>query len=129
VVKTALVDRDIEVGRDLIVALDDSDLSPAAALWFYEPETSVWRLVLGMSEVALKGPTNVYSSLQRILAKPRWSDRLSLQDISLLEPNAALLKTLRSAVRTGSRDLNGIRFTRNTINGTFVEDAYIYRLS
>jgi hypothetical protein len=34
---------------------------------------------------------------------------------------------LRTAIRTDS-GINGIRFSNNSINGTVIEDAYIYRI-
>jgi hypothetical protein len=41
--------------------------------------------------------------------------------------NAPLIALLKAAISTG-KGVGGIRFSRNTINGHYIEDAYIYRL-
>jgi hypothetical protein len=38
-----------------------------------------------------------------------------------------MITLLRVALRTGP-GIGGIRFSSNVINGTLIEDAYIYRL-
>ena len=53
---------------------------------------------------------------------------LSLDDLALAKPDAPLVTLLRNAVRTGS-GIHGIRFSNNVMNGTVIEDAYIYRLN
>ena len=53
---------------------------------------------------------------------------LSLDSVTLAKPDSLVVSLLRAAIRT-EHDINGIRFTNNVINGTLVEDAYIYRLA
>jgi len=52
---------------------------------------------------------------------------LALSHIAITPPDSSLIRVLRSAVTTGP-GISGIRFSRNTIDGTYIEDSYIYRL-
>ena len=59
---------------------------------------------------------------------PEVRGKLALSDIEVVEPRHYLVSLLRIAVNTGPT-INGIRFTKNMINGHFIHDAYIYRMS
>jgi hypothetical protein len=48
--------------------------------------------------------------------------------VSIAKKDDPLLKLLRIAIKTGP-GISNIRFSRNTINGVIIEDAYIYRLT
>jgi hypothetical protein len=45
-----------------------------------------------------------------------------------VKDNDPLVLLLRKAIVTGP-GISGIRFTSNSVNGTFIDDAYIYRLT
>jgi hypothetical protein len=45
----------------------------------------------------------------------------------MVSPKHPLLQLLKGAIQTGP-GINGIRFSRNMINGTYIDDAFIYRL-
>ena len=51
-----------------------------------------------------------------------------LDEIGLLDQNAELVKLLRIAIHTGP-GIGRIRFSKNVINGHFIEDALIYRVA
>jgi hypothetical protein len=53
----------------------------------------------------------------------------SIFNISALSPRNRLVQLLKLAIRTAPSAIAQIRFTSNTINNVFVEDALIYRLS
>ena len=59
---------------------------------------------------------------------PNDTDKVSLSDISVVENTDPLVTLLRTAVKTGM-GIAGLRFSRNTINGHFIEDAYLYRVT
>ena len=40
-----------------------------------------------------------------------------------------IVQLMKFAIETGENDVSEIRFSRNTINGTFIEDSLIYRSS
>lgn len=53
---------------------------------------------------------------------------MSLSDVSVTEPRDPLIALLRAAARTETM-VEGLRFTRTVINGRFIDDIYIYRMS
>lgn len=126
--KTLLVDKDIEDGKRLIKALDKSDFPVDGALWFYFTTSDEWRLLLVSPLVDEKGPKEVYASIQLVMAKLKLPLGILLKRISVLSPKSELIQLLRMAISTGP-GISEIRFTRNTINNVFIEDALIYRLS
>ena len=115
-VATQLTPELITEGAKLVEALDLAGIAPDAALWMYFPDVSAWKLLLAEDKVGPEGPRGVYRTIH-----------LSLEDIALAKPDAPLIRLLGQAFTTGP-GISGIRFTRNVINGTLIEDAYIYRL-
>ena len=70
-----------------------------------------------------------YEMVQAALATTPAAERtVALSDVGVTDPKDPLIELLRVAVKTGPT-VGGIRFTRNVINGHFIEDAYIYRMS
>jgi hypothetical protein len=126
--KTILVDKDIEDGRILIEALDRSKFIVDGALWFYYANSDEWRLLLVSPLVDKIGPKNSYAVIQSVIEDLTPRIGISLERISVLSPRNDLIRLLRVAIHT-DRGISGIRFTRNTINGVFIEDAFIYRLN
>lgn len=126
-VKAILVDRDIQEGRMLVEALDRSKFILDGALWFYMSNSDEWRLLLVSPLVDRIGPKKAYTVVQSAIEDMPPDFGISLNRISVLSPKNNLIRLLSITLRTG-RGISGIRFTRNTINGVFIEDAYIYRL-
>jgi hypothetical protein len=116
-------------GAELTQKLDRAGLKVRAALWLFDPDTHLWRLLYGIDEVDEMGPRSVYKKVRSaILTDPKMSGELDLRDVAVESPNNRLFGLLRSAINTGP-GISGIRFARNSINGTFIEDSFIYRLS
>jgi len=119
----------IDAGAALVRMLDENGLQPDAAFWFYFPDAQAWKLVLAEVKVGKDGPKEVYRRIQRLLGRePEQFAALSLDDVTVAKPDAPLVNLLRTALRTGPGIISGIRFSNNVINGTVIEDAYIYRL-
>lgn len=128
-VKESLSTELIEAGAELTKQLDAALLKITASFWFYTTESNVWRLIIASPEVKAQGLRSTYKKVQTILQKiPREQVSLTLSDISLRDPSDPLILLLRSIIHTGSA-IGGIRFKGNVINGTLIEDAYIYRLT
>ena len=125
--KTPLVEKDMEEGRRLIEALDKTEFQVEAAMWFYSTDSGEWQLLIASPFVEKNGPKKAYGFIQSELAKLSPTSGISLKDISVLSPKHHLIALLRKAIRTGS-GISSIRFTRNVINNTLIEDAYIYRM-
>jgi hypothetical protein len=129
VVKEVLTDEMIEAGAELTRRLDLTSLSVNASLWLYSPESGIWRLIIASPEVATSGPKKAYRKIRSVLfEKPEGLGGMVLSDISVVEDYDPLISLLSTAVRT-ENGISGIRFSRNTINGQFIDDAYIYRLA
>jgi len=127
-VATQLTPELIQEGATLVAGLDQAGESPDAALWFYFSEISAWKLLVADIQVGPTGPRDVYRTIQKTLQSLRNKvTHLSLEDVAVAKPDAPLIKLLRQGIATGP-GINGIRFTRNVINGVQIEDAYIYRL-
>ncbi|MBZ5556854.1 MAG: hypothetical protein LAO77_06205 [Acidobacteriia bacterium] len=127
-VETQLTPELIQEGAALIEGLDRAGVSPDAALWFYFPDISAWKLVLAEVKVGPEGPREVYRSVQKTLQTLRNQvTHMSLDDVALAKPDAPFIRLLAQTIATGP-GISGIRFTGNVINGTLIEDAYIYRL-
>lgn len=126
--KTLLVDKDIEDGKRLVEALDISGFPVTSALWFYLTDSDEWRLLLASPWMVEKGPKKTYALIQSVIAESEPPLSILLKRISVMNPENKLIQLLRTAITT-EHELSEIRFTRNTINNIFIEDALIYRLT
>jgi len=143
-VKTTLVEQDIDEGRRLLEALKSpsvltvgrrriADLPAShfrvkAAYWLYLPESKEWRLFIATPLVDERGPQAAYLDLRAALVATSPSLlNISLENISVVTPKDPFVKALLSVMKSSpvSTDL---RLTRSSLDGKYVEDAYIYRL-
>jgi hypothetical protein len=119
----------IDAGRRLLELLDRHKFRPRAAFWFYFPESDRWRFVVASPEVRVRGPQAAYRKVQALARKvPGAADIFAAGDVTVVKDNDPLIVLLRNAIATGP-GISGIRFTNNAVNGTFIDDAYIYRLT
>jgi hypothetical protein len=141
-VKATLVEQDLADGRRFLDALKEpteftigrrrlsvvgaSHFRVKAAFWWYLPDSLEWRLVIATPLVDEKGPLAAYKDIQKVLI---WHPdlNLSLQNISVLSPKDERVKAFNKALKIAPNTV-GVRFTRSALNGTYVEDAYVYRL-
>jgi hypothetical protein len=128
-VKTALVEQDIEDGRKLIKALEQADLPVDAALWLYLPEPEEWRFMIASPLVDQKGSREVYAFVQSVLKKMSPSFRISLSNVAVVSPSYGLVQSVRQMLRANPNKISDLRFTKNVIDHQFVEDAYIYHMA
>jgi hypothetical protein len=125
-VETNLTKELIDAGAKLVEKLDKKGLAPDAAFWLYSPDEQMWKLVLVEATLAKKGPKAAYSAIQKILTSEKELGTLRLDDLVLEKPDARIVELIRKALRTGSK-ITGVRFKNNVIDGTLIDDAYIYR--
>jgi len=127
-VKESLSSEMISAGEELTRRLDEARFIVSASLWLYIPEINTWRLMIGSPEVRTQGPKKAYRQVQSVISKmPPDHARIPLKDITVIDSNDPLLTLLRVAIKTGD-GTSGIRFSRNVVNGTTIEDSYIYRI-
>lgn len=127
VVKEQLTGSMIDAGAELTKKLDESGLPVTTALWLFAPELNEWRLLFASPDVGTKGPRDVYEKIQQAINQ--LGDKASaapLSVVGLLDADADLVRLLKVAIRTGP-GVNRIRFSKNVINGHFIDDALIYR--
>jgi hypothetical protein len=127
-VDTALTEELIEAGATLVRKLDERGLPPEAAFWQYFQEAQVWRLVLAEVKMGTAGPREIYREVQKTLIDDPELELLRLEDVSISKPDSPTITLLRAAIHTGP-GISKIRFKNNVINGTLIEDMYIYRLN
>ena len=129
VVKDQLTEAMIEAGAEITRKLDELGVPPDAALWFFMPEVNEWRLLFSSPEVATKGPREVYGKIR--LALDELGEKASAAPFSVigvLDANDDLAKLLRATLRTGP-GISRTRFSKNVINGHFIDDALLYRIA
>lgn len=127
VVKEQLTDAMIEAGAKLTSKLDEMGVPVTAALWLFVPDLNEWRLVFASPDVSSKGPRMFYekikSGVDQLGAE---GSAVPLSIIGVLDVDADLVRLLKGAVRTGP-GVSRVRFSKDVINGHFIDDALIYR--
>jgi len=121
-----LVKDDVELGRKAAEAMDAANLQVRAVFWLYVTEADEWRFVVGTPIVDSDGPRAAYARIDKALKNI--APELPLSRVFAMSPKDTLIRALRKAVSTGP-NIAGIRFSGNTVNNIFIEDAYIYRLN
>jgi len=117
-------------GAELIRRLDNSNSDVKTALWLYFPEERNWKLIIASPLVGENGPKAFY---KRIIDSNNEVNEeeyvVSINDIGVANIDHPIIQLMKFAIVTGENDVSDIRFSRNTINGTFIEDSLIYRSS
>ncbi len=132
-VKNALVtkilsEEMINSGKYLLEQLDSTQSEIKSFFWFFFPEEKTWKLIIASPIVKNKGPRNFYKKINDInrKAEEKEQETISLNNIIVVTTENEIVKLLSFFIETGD-SISGIRFTGNTINGVYIEDAYIYR--
>lgn len=116
----------VEAGEALVRKIEASPLHLCAALWFQESTDADWRLIFAFPEVRLEGPKSVYKKVRSISNKlPPSEPKIKSEDISVVDDKDRFISIFKGVVRV---DGGGVRFSRNFINGLYIEDAYIYKM-
>src|SRR6266550_4760732 len=96
VVKESLSERMISAGAELTRRLDEAGFVVAAALWFYDPESNDWRLIIASPGVHTKGLKTFYKEVQSVLrTMPEDEYAISLKDISVVDLSDPLISLLK----------------------------------
>jgi len=127
VVKEQLTEAMIDAGALLTTKLDEMGVPITAALWMFVPDLNEWRLLFASPEVSSKGPRGVYQKIQNAIDQlGTTATDVPLSVVAVVTPEADLIRMLSVAIRTGP-GLSRIRFSKNVVNGHFIDDALIYR--
>jgi len=127
VVKEQLTDEMIEAGFQLTQKLDELGLPISVAMWFFLSDINEWRLQFASPQSSAEGPRSVYEKIEEARkALGTQAERLPLSAIGLIDTNHQLMELLRIGPRTGP-GVHRVRFSKNVINGHFIDDAPIYQ--
>ncbi len=125
-VKESLSSQMIAAGAELSRRLQNAKLEVSATLWLYDGESNSWRFIIGNPRVNSEGSRQIYRQVRAVNSLiPEGHPKIELRDITVVDSEDSLLVSLRPAVKN---EQPGIRFTHNVINGTFIEDSYVYRV-
>ena len=128
-VKADLTKAMIEAGHGLLELLDHKAFRVKACFWFYFSDSDRWRLVVASPEVWARGPLAAYRKINGAARRLPVEARIFAPgDVTAIKRTDPLVLLLRAAVSTGP-GISGIRYTGSSVNGTFIDDAYIYRLT
>jgi hypothetical protein len=122
-VASALVD--LEAGLTLVETLDVNSMPPAAAFWRYLPESTSWRMILAFDSVETEGKRATYEKLQSAI---EGFQAIRLKDITVVSPRDKLIVGLRRVLRVRRHLQTPVRLTSTVVNGSYIDDLYIYRL-
>lgn len=126
-VTESLTDSMMKAGAKLIERLDAKKSEVKSAFWLYYNEEKIWKLIVASPLVDAEGPREYYKRIVNANALASSDEEtVSLNDIGVTNTTNQIVQLLKMMVATGD-GISGIRFSRNTINGVFIEDTYIYR--
>ena len=126
-VTESLTDSMMKAGAKLIERLDANKSEVKSAFWLYYTEEKTWKLIVASPLVDTEGPRNYYKRIVDANALASSDEEtVSLNDIGVTNTKNQIVQLLKMMVGTGD-GVSSIRFSRNTINGIFIEDTFIYR--
>ncbi|MES2676263.1 MAG: hypothetical protein V4660_18640 [Pseudomonadota bacterium] len=122
-----LSDSMMKAGAKLVERLDAEQAEVKSAFWLYFSEDKTWKLIIASPLVDSLGPREYYKKVVGAnSAASEEEEVISLNNIGVTNTVSQIVQLLKFAIGTGG-GISGIRFSRNTINGHFIEDSYIYR--
>ena len=121
-----LVTDDATIGQEILAKLDEGGVDVSAAFWLCYSDTEVWKFWIATPEAA-KNLQEAYIRVAEILSAgaAKLSD-FDLSRINLVSPDDPFIRSLGAMISVGGT--SPVRFSRNVINGVYIEDALIYRL-
>ena len=123
--KTTLVEKDIQAGKDLVKKLDEIDFNVSSDYWIYDSDSEIWRLVIASSFYDENGPKATYLKIRSVLDTFEEEFCISLSNVYAVSPSDNFVKKMSKAIRVDGT--SEVRFSRNVIDGEYIEDALIYR--
>lgn len=125
-VENTLVAEDIDAAGRLVSFLDDHGLRVRGALWLYDSDAERWRFVVAFQETR-KDVTSFYLDVAKATAKAGDQKLLDLSRVDIVDSERSIFTALRGVIAVDGD--SRVRFSKNRINGVYLEDALIYRLS
>jgi hypothetical protein len=127
-VKADLSPRMIEVGRELVTALDAHGSEFEAAFWLMDEENGRWHLFLSSRSVKMGGSRAQYAEVDEVLETLQGRNDIWIGMISIVGHRTPLVKALREAVGMPA-SVDGTRVDDAFIGGVWIPGCVLYRLS
>jgi hypothetical protein len=125
--KALLVNLDLDIGAEVLKALDAAKLQVKVALWLFSPDHEDWFLVLASRQLDAAGPGEDFGLIHKALDKAGFP--LERQPaIMPLRMDDSVIRDLRR-MYSKSKNVEGMRLGPQMIGDWFVEDAVVYRIS
>jgi hypothetical protein len=123
----SLLNSEVDRGSETLRTLDSQGLDVSAAFWLLDDDTREWKFVLAERTVDKEGPRRVYEKIANALSSVK--NTVLLRDVFLVASNSPFVLQAATLVSTGPKDVGGIWFTGNSLNGVVLPDMYIYRMT
>jgi len=122
---TALVDRDLDVGRRIIGVLARAGIPVTIAFWAHVPQIDEWQFFIATPLVDSKGPRSAYEQVLKSLRNDEGIEaELPWRRIFLRSPKDPTLRMLEKQSRIVQHDQFSV--VNAPIAGNFIEDVYVY---
>jgi hypothetical protein len=125
--KAALVNIDIEIGSQILAALDKKGLKVSVAAWLLLAEYQDWRLVLASRTFDAVGVREAYGLVHKALDAASFPVERQ-PSLLILRMNDPSIRELRR-IFAKTRSVAGMRLGGQMIGDRFIEDGYAYRIS
>lgn len=147
----ALVDRDIDIGREVLRALTRARIPVSVAFWAYVSQSSEWQFSIATPLVDSKGPKSAYEQVLGTLHEAGLDPQLPWRRILLRSPKDPVLKVLEKQTEIPDGAITIVesenipkgtpsayyvtyapypsetfRILNEAVGDRFVEDAYVY---
>lgn len=127
--QATLVGDEIDLGIRVGELLEQAGVEVVGLFWLYSSEEGGWRLVVCTPLYEQAGLRQTYARIREALeAEPELADFSLLSRITAISPTDPLYVTIRSALHLPGPGFSKVRFTNNTINTVWIEDALVYRV-
>jgi hypothetical protein len=125
--KAALVTVDLDVGAEIVRALESAHIKINVALWLFASEYSDWRFALSSRRLDAVAPAAAYGLVHDALGAAGFSLERT-PTLLILPMSDAFIRELRRLFGK-AKSVEGMRLGGQLIGDKFVEDAYVYRIS
>ena len=128
-VKEILTSEMIKAGAELVRYLDAEGIRVTSLLWWFESESKTWQLLVALPLLSDEGPNKTYEKIQNVLSNMATEDQptLELAHITAIKTDDPRISSLRKMYKTKSTQVSGVSVAASTIDGHYIDDAFIYR--
>ncbi|MFN7922703.1 MAG: hypothetical protein U0Q16_21540 [Bryobacteraceae bacterium] len=122
-----MVSIDVSRGKEILDALDRSNVKVNVALWMFLSEYEDWRLVVAARQFDSPDPRDAYRRFHEALTAAHFGPQ-QVPAVLILPTTDPFIRELRRTFGK-TRSVEGMRLGGQMIGDRFVQDAYAYRVS